>query len=284
MKGGLSFPETTTVYVDILLWKTFKGSLLPVKNLAVGIKHGIGLIATGGHSMKLDSSDDDMQYLSSLIDRKSLGFYRDIFAIKTKLYQILYKDGIPSDPDCIHEDTRHIPESAVSPIYENYHILRLYPKLAGADYYGVTSWRMKEKTGLTKKLIDEFIQSNKANAYVYYQCGGGHKNALLFNISSHTDIGNAVQRIIELKVFKNPDRWVDVYANFWVADKPTWDRYIPVLKRVLALCEADGILKKLLDKKFAFRDKQYPLTCFALEYIFGLFLADNPDIAWKQIK
>lgn len=208
---------------------------------------------------------------------------------KVNLYQILYMDGIPKDaidPDCIHEDTRHIPEHIVSPIYENYHILRLYPSFSGADYYGTTSWRMYEKTGLTAKDIYKFINANPANAYVYYQCGGGLKNALVTHIKHRLDIGLAVKRIIELGVFKTPrveEKWVDVYANFFIADKPTWDRYIPVLKRVLELAKSDATLKAMLDKTFHFRGRHFPLTCFVLEYLFGLFLADNPDILWKQV-
>src|SRR5687768_14024812 len=112
-------------------------------------------------------------------------------AKKVHLYQILYADGVPKDPDCIHEDTRHIPESEVSPLYENYHILRLYPMFKGADYYGITSWKLFEKTGLTKKNIDKFINNNTANVYVYYQASG--PESLVYNIIHKSAVGNAAK-------------------------------------------------------------------------------------------
>lgn len=204
------------------------------------------------------------------------------------LYQIFYKDGIPNldtargisgmDPDCIHVDTRHITEQDVSPIYENYHILNLYPEFDGADYYGNTSYRMYEKTGLTAAIINNFINNHEANAYVYHSSGGLSK--------APADIAAGVKRIIALKVFKDPNvakKWVNVYANFFIADKATWDRYIPVLKKVIELTKTDAQLKSLLAKTYRFRGKDFPLTCFVLEYLFGLFLADNPDIKWLHI-
>lgn len=310
MAGNLNFPETDTTFVDVLLWKTFTGKLLPLKNYCVGIKHGQGLIVSKGHSMKLKMQDNNLQYLGHLtgwpLQEQAMQFYsaqrlRLITSLthgkkKVVMYQILYKDNIPKldvsrnitgiDPGCVHEDTRHIPESTVSPIYENYHILRLYPKFTDADYYGTTSWRMFEKTGLTKKDIDRFVNENPANAYVYYQCSGGLKNAVQNEINHLTNIGKGVKRIIELGVFKSPDvidKWVDVYANYFIADRQTWDRYIPVLKKVLELCKSDNTLKRILSNTFRFRNRDFPLTCFVLEYMFGLFLGDNPDIIWKQI-
>ena len=66
--------------------------------------------------------------------------------MKLNLYQVFFNKEQPLDPQCIPLDACGV---NVVPLYENKHILDTYNKgLEGADYYGVTSWRMKEKTGL----------------------------------------------------------------------------------------------------------------------------------------
>src|ERR1019366_5664688 len=99
--------------------------------------------------------------------------------------------------------------------------------------------------------------------------------------------GKVINRLIELGIFKDknvPEKWVNVFCNYWIADKKTWDRYIKILNEVLRLFQQDTILVDILkDNNFSYRGKNYSNIPFALEYSFGLFLADNPDILWKEI-
>src|ERR1019366_5436343 len=142
------------------------------------------------------------------------------------------------------------------------------------------------KTGLTKSDIDEFVESNSgANAYCYFNYQ--RANFATHCIAVDNTFGKVINRLIELGIFKDknvPEKWVNVFCNYWIADKKTWDRYIKILNEVLRLFQQDTILVDILkDNNFSYRGKNYSNIPFALEYIFGLFLADNPDILWKEI-
>lgn len=200
---------------------------------------------------------------------------------KIKLYQVFYKDDHLLDVGTIPVDARKIDPK---PLYENKHILDVYPKLKGADYYGLTSWRMREKIGLNKKQIDDFINIYPGcNAYLYGQYG--NENVLIENIKSTSNIGLVWKRLFELGIFKNKniseEKWINCFANYWIADKPTWNRYIVYLQKTIKLLDTDPVLKWIMGKvTFPHRGEPYPLHPFILEYLFGLFLKDNPDIIY----
>ena len=195
-----------------------------------------------------------------------------------------YNDNQPLDPDCIPLDSRGVD---VVPLYENHHILDAYKtKFDDADYYGVTSWRMKQKTGLTKKEIDDFIEKNPAQFYTYYKHGAPTTNPLVQNIRSNTNIGKAIMRLIELGLFEQPNvegYWVNVYANYFIATKEMWDKYIPYLEKAIELCKTDEVLVEIMKNTFNHRGEEYPLLCFVLEYLPGLFLSEHKDIVHKYI-
>ncbi len=204
--------------------------------------------------------------------------------MKTKLYQVFYEDNQPLDQDCVPVDARGVD---VKPLYENYHILNAYKDFTDADYYGLVSWRLREKTDFTKKDIDTFIKNNQVDVVHFYSNSEHLGNPLAFNMKLGTDIGNAVKRIIELGLFKRKagleKDWVNIYANYFVAKKEVWDKYIPVLEKAIKLCKTDPVLVELLKKPFRHRRQTYPLMCFVLEYMIGLFLADNPEITHAKI-
>ncbi len=207
--------------------------------------------------------------------------------MSVKLFQVFYKEGQPLDEGCIPVDAIGMD---VAPLFESTHIINLYNNglLNGADYYGLTSWRMFEKTGLTKKEIDQFIQNNpRYDVYLYGQQGEDDQ-CLVKNIQAATTIGIAWQRLSQLPLFKDSSvvdqPWINCFCNYWLASKPIWDRYMDYLHKTINLFEDDQILKWIMENiTFPFRDKPYPLQCFVLEYLFGLFLKDNPDITYKYI-
>ena len=199
--------------------------------------------------------------------------------MNTKLYQIFYDPRQLLDPGCIPVDTQG---REMSPLYENNILLETYNKgLTGADYYGVTSWRMFEKTGLTKKDIDLFIENSPGtNAFLYYEYLG-IPEPLMHNIRANSPIGRSIQRILALDVFKTKGietDWINVYSNYWIADEATWDRYMIVLKKVLALAQTDLKLSECFKGSFFHRDGHYPIHPFIIEYLFGLFLRDNSPL------
>ena len=204
--------------------------------------------------------------------------------MKVNLYQVFYKKDQPLDKDCI-------PINAVGincvPLYENKYILDQYPKLTGADYYGVTSWRMFDKTSLTKNIINSFVDKNHGyNVYLYGQ--HGDEFDLIKNTSTSTPVGLVWKRLFELNLFRNKnvqnEKWINCFCNYWIADKKTWDRYIVYLNKTIDLLETDPILKWLTtNSQFSHRDENYKIHPFALEYLFGLFLQDNSDITYIRI-
>lgn len=200
-----------------------------------------------------------------------------------KLFQVFYDNEQPLDRGCLSVDARGMD---VAPLYENKHILNVYEILNGANYYGLTSWRMAEKTNLTKDSIDKYIAEHKGyNVYIYGQYG--NKFNLVHNQAYASAIGICWKRLFQLGVFKTkqPEQeWVNVFCNYWIADKKTWDRYIPYLKKTIQFFNEDHVLKWLEDHvPFPHRNEPYPIEVFVLEYLFGLFLIDNPDISWKFI-
>jgi len=204
--------------------------------------------------------------------------------MKLKLFQVFYENNHPLSGGCEYIDARGVD---VSPLFENQHILNVHSKLEGADLYGVTSWRMFDKTGLTKEDIDEFIAENSGkNTYLYGQYGD--EFSLLKNRQHSSAIGIVWERLAQLNIFKNKelpkDTWINCFCNYWVADKKTWDRYIPYLQKVIEIFETDPVLNWIMNNiTFPHRGKDYPLHPFVLEYLFGLFLEDNPDIKYATI-
>ncbi len=209
-----------------------------------------------------------------------------------KLFQVFYREDHFLDNGCIPFDARGID---VYPLYENKHILGLHKDgLSGADYYGVTSFRMFEKTGLYKKNIDDFIEDNPGyDVYLYGNQGGAEM--LRNNVDpkseasiTPTAIGLCWIRLAEIGLLKNPsliyEDWVNCFCNFWIASEPVWDRYMIYLQNTAHMLRNDSVLQWMTkNAKLKFRGKSYPIDCFVLEYLFGLFLKDNPDIKYIDI-
>lgn len=74
-----NFPNDTDVFFDIALWKTSlsKKTVVPHKEICLGIKHGEGLCGGRAHSsvFPYKNNDIDMDYLKSIVDKESFEFY-----------------------------------------------------------------------------------------------------------------------------------------------------------------------------------------------------------------
>lgn len=82
-----NWEDSHNQFVDLELWKNSTSTKGTMDNpfdkpIAIGIKHGIGLTAGGGHKWgddKFPFSDLDLTFLSSIIDKDSLNFYATFY-------------------------------------------------------------------------------------------------------------------------------------------------------------------------------------------------------------
>jgi hypothetical protein len=76
----IKFPPDNEVYLDLFLWKELKGKTFkPIKPIALGIKHGVGLCGGNGHnSMRYKNEDQNLTVLKNFVDSDSFQFYKKI--------------------------------------------------------------------------------------------------------------------------------------------------------------------------------------------------------------
>ncbi len=199
-----------------------------------------------------------------------------------RIRQVFVSQDNKLDPGCV-------PYSSVGrkpKFYENQHILDLIAQSdhLGADYWGLTSWRMESKSGLSHAQIKEKIEENKGyDVYLYNDWGDDF--SLLKN--KNLPFGKIVKRLYEIRAipFENNNLdWVNVFLNFWVAKPYIVERYVGFLRGVVNAMETDPIISDILSREtYRHRGEQCPLHPFLLEYMFGLFLYHNPDVKYFRI-
>lgn len=77
------FPINPPGYFDIALWKKVINTpnIQPTifgGEVALGIKHGIGLCGGNGHTMKMRQIDHEYRYLKNRVDSEALNFYMEL--------------------------------------------------------------------------------------------------------------------------------------------------------------------------------------------------------------
>jgi hypothetical protein len=76
------WPPDNTIFLDLHLWSYATQSNQRIswmkEPLALGIKHGIGLVGGKGHTMTLRKNDKDFRFLRQTVDEESLLFYTKI--------------------------------------------------------------------------------------------------------------------------------------------------------------------------------------------------------------
>lgn len=201
-----------------------------------------------------------------------------------KLRQCFYKDDQILDKDCVPYSATGLNLKAL----ESQHIYDLISKgdHKDTDYWGFTSWRLLQKTGLTyqdiKKEIDE--DNSKHDVYLYYHTGEDHN--LLHN-KVHP-IGRIVSRLYKIGAipFENKDlQWVNIFCNYWIARPDIIDQYVKeFLGPVLEAFKTDPYIKAVEEEeKFTHRGELVSVTPFVCEYLFGLFLFHHKEINYKRI-
>jgi len=200
-----------------------------------------------------------------------------------KLRQIFYGPNQPLDKECVpYDSTGHEPV-----LYENHHILNLISNgdHYGNQYWGFTSWRKYEKTGLTyKDIVAEMSLHDGNDVFLYNNYGNEHN--LLQN--EKFPIGKVIKRLYATGVipYKNPNlNWVNIFCNYWIAKPEIIDQYVnEFLMPVARAFETDKeIIKVLKEETLPYRKKNYPYHPFIMEYLFGLFLYHHPKVTYHRI-
>lgn len=177
--------------------------------------------------------------------------------------------------------------------FENGAILDIYNKNIEAEYIGVTSWRMKEKTNLYAGDLYDHIDRFDCDVLIY-----SPKYEFIANIPNgeidiwkterkeRKDIFKAAKLLNESGVlpfdFLRKD-WTNCFCNYWVARKEIYYDYCKtVLKPVLEWMKKE---EKMLSKfKYSHREgKKYPIETFVLEGLFGSYLS-HKNVCIKNVE
>lgn len=207
------------------------------------------------------------------------------------LFQVFYQDGQVLDAEAIPVDGRDVDHGG---LYENYHISRLpdYINLSGrgeTEYVGLTSWRMKEKTGLTKAELEAKITEINTRSDVPKQVFAYYPSKkYVANIGGpqvSPAIKKALLRLSKLGLFEYRCllTWRPVMSNYWIIKKELLGSYVTFLDRAIKNMETDPELVELCNDTLLHRGKQYVIKPFILEYLFGLWLAGNTAMSVEDI-
>jgi hypothetical protein len=171
----------------------------------------------------------------------------------------------------------------LDPLYENRIILDLLRArdYRGHDYWGVTSWRLRQKTDLSVEAISTAINTGSTSSvYIYDNEARGEEVAL----NRDNAIGAILKRLRDLHGLFPDERWVPVLRNFWLADNASCGRYFDFLSAMHLSLTEDTICRRLLTTAWLdHRGSKTSLHPFVYEYLFGLFLRNNPDIEVRHI-
>ena len=195
--------------------------------------------------------------------------------MRLRVFQIFY-----GQEQILHLDKGFVPyyNACNTNLFENQVIKSIYlnRQYTGADYVGATSWRVKEKTGLTSEKIKGFMEANKADIYLYGNMRGYPFISDALRRNRHNYTGEIIARAYANNVFKrkNPQlNWVPVFCNYWICRPGIFEKYcheyLLPMEQFIAEDYRSGSL--LAQGYQAHRDTQYPRHPFVYEFLFGLF-------------
>ncbi len=126
--------------------------------------------------------------------------------------------------------------TATRPIFENQVILdrvRTGDHLR-ADYWGLSSWRMGEKTGLTVATLAQCLRASQGRFDAYTYDGIARGSELADNRDNA--IGALIGRLQRLHGLIEDQRWVPVFCNYWFATSAVCSRCLRLLARIFHEC------------------------------------------------
>ena len=181
-------------------------------------------------------------------------------------------------------------------------------KAQGLDYWGLVSWKFKEKTNLTGTQFLDFITSNPgADLYFVNPCivnealfANGweqgdiyHPNISTIGNSFLTKIGYEDVDVANIVL----DRNCTMFANYFVGSRDFWDRFMTFSRKLFTEAEKDPVFKQQVFRaglsnyahgkslpNFAFLIERLVPTFIDLEKISTLAYQYTPETVLEKYK
>lgn len=208
------------------------------------------------------------------------------------LYQIQYDEytAAKGDSGLFTFDCRQQPEFLKREIA---HLIRFYDEVVvqanDEDYFGLFSPKFTDKTKLAISDVKEFIEQNIGRDIYLFNPFPMlvYKYLNMWEQGEATHIGlqqianqlfNLADIDFDVKSSHRQNCGQVVYCNYWVANKLTFDKIMPLIKKLDFLCESDIEIR---DKIFNHTDYIGEEVCFypfLFERVLSTYLFLNKDI------
>lgn len=195
---------------------------------------------------------------------------------KAELFQINYAEGVVLDENAVIID---FPSNAHQGMFENYHILKLPSYIADnavdAEYVGIVSERLKEKTGLdsTQLLAIAADLTSEDDALIYFTAN--YVSPALRCI--HTNIPKILTALARAgKInYQALMYWQPSMSNYWLLKTDKLKDFVDYMQAVVDEMDSNVAIQELLEPTVQYREQEYPMKVFVLEYLFGLWCAER---------
>lgn len=171
-------------------------------------------------------------------------------------------------------------------LFENAVIEKVFQQNHNADFIGVTSWKMREVTGMTGQVLIQKVKEHRDMDVILY-CP---------KISPAYWTGNIIQRykdkktkqfelmtlidqanILSVKICES--QWVFNFRNYWVAKKNVFNEFVS--KWTVPLNKY--FRENSLHYPVKYKGTNYNSQPFVSELLIGIYLANNPHIKFVQL-
>lgn len=208
--------------------------------------------------------------------------------MKTNLYQCFYASNQVTQLDeiCIPFDNtkNENPNLREYPLFKQLYELE---KNSG-DYWGLLSFRFKEKTLLEPKKFKEWIEQNPGHD-VYYidpflDVSVTYPNLWVQGEQWHPGLYAFFRRLagpLASKVIYHPDDFAT--CNFFVGNKRFWDGYFNFVDEIIDLSGTDDIMKHyMFNHKVQYNGQEITYFSFIVERLLSLYFYYNRQLNKKK--
>lgn len=206
--------------------------------------------------------------------------------MRLRIYQSFYEPE-----QYFHLDRDFIPINNLEnkdPVLREYPILcNLHQKNENFDgYWGLVSWRFKEKCGITGKEFSQWILDNPGYDVYHFNhswhAAEFHSNMFMHGEKYHKGMIEYTDRLLEKLGYKFSIRDVEYPLNLFmtchyhVGNARFWDHWMSFLETCIALSKLDDKMNQYLyDKQSKHRNEKVSNFCFVVERLPSLFLFLN---------
>lgn len=178
-----------------------------------------------------------------------------------------------------------------APLLREYPLLcKLYEQNKEYDgYWGMASWRWKEKAKIDGQTLIDWMNSNPGNDvyHVPYEDGGMRLtfgNIFLQGEAVHGGLLRCMQRLVELHGLNVS--LIEIYhSNYYITchhyftTSEIWKKLLTFLEKSVQYSHTDEIVNEFMYRTFStHRNEKIQNFCFVMERLPALFLIANPDI------